>query len=232
VYSNPSLNLISRSFFLALHSFPRFPLNLASSMTTELSITGVLPSDLYTAAISRLSNFSETGESFSLGEQVYARAGTPLETVDVLGASAGQFLRVKALRRKSVRGGDEAEWLVPRLLASFSKELTRLRLGRFRSTSAPNRCEPHLERCSSGSSSSRWKMEAIPGRWSMRWGSGALLSSRAFHRGELSRVFETASRFSRLFNAAFVSGEERRLLRFHSCLRCVPPSHHSLTGFT
>lgn len=88
-------------------------------MTTELSITGVLPQDLYAAAISRLRNFSESGESFALDEEVFARAGPAVELADTLGASAGQFVRVKALRRSGRGGGAEAEWCVPEFLHSF-----------------------------------------------------------------------------------------------------------------
>ncbi|GAA5877266.1 hypothetical protein JCM8547_002621 [Rhodosporidiobolus lusitaniae] len=77
-------------------------------MTTELSITGVLPVELHSAAIERLTNYSQGGEAFALDEEVFARAGSSAEVVDALGTSAGQVVRVRALRRR----GREAEWTI------------------------------------------------------------------------------------------------------------------------
>ncbi|GAA6042923.1 hypothetical protein JCM8097_002776 [Rhodosporidiobolus ruineniae] len=80
-------------------------------MTTELSLSGVLPAALYSAVLERLSSFSEAGSSFALDEEVFARSGAAVDGADTLGNSAGQYLRVKALRLKS-EGGGTARWSI------------------------------------------------------------------------------------------------------------------------
>ncbi|BGP43751.1 hypothetical protein JCM10449v2_007797 [Rhodotorula kratochvilovae] len=81
-------------------------------MTTELSISGVLPSALYSSAVERLSSFCERGEAFIASEEVLARAAAPSSTADGPGAGdpagGAGVLRVKALRTRST--GDVAQW--------------------------------------------------------------------------------------------------------------------------
>ncbi|GAA5917973.1 hypothetical protein JCM6882_001070 [Rhodosporidiobolus microsporus] len=83
-------------------------------MTTELSISGSLPSTLHSAALSRLATFTSAGESFALSESAYGRAGAAIDSADLLRASAGSYVRVKALRtcRREGGGGDATEWSV------------------------------------------------------------------------------------------------------------------------
>ena len=80
-------------------------------MTTELSISGVLPRTLYSSALERLSGFAERGEAFIASEEVLAR-NTALGSADGpgagAGADAGGALRVKAVRTRST--GDAAQW--------------------------------------------------------------------------------------------------------------------------
>ncbi|BGP20458.1 hypothetical protein JCM10213_001533 [Rhodosporidiobolus nylandii] len=83
-------------------------------MTTELSISGVLPASLHASAVERLSSFSQTGEAFALDEEVFGRVGSDgagPTTADTLGAAAGQFVKVKALRLRSESGG-KARWSI------------------------------------------------------------------------------------------------------------------------
>ncbi|GAA6051558.1 hypothetical protein JCM3770_003469 [Rhodotorula araucariae] len=81
-------------------------------MTTELSISGVLPSALYPSAIERLSSLSERGEAFTASEEVFARTAAPTAAADgpvgADSAGGGGVLRVKALRKRST--GDAAQW--------------------------------------------------------------------------------------------------------------------------
>ncbi|GAA5833617.1 hypothetical protein JCM11251_003183 [Rhodosporidiobolus azoricus] len=79
-------------------------------MTTELSISGPLPSTLYAAALARLSTFTSSGESFGLSESVYGRAGATEGPADTLGSAAAQVVRVKALRLR--RPGGDADSVV------------------------------------------------------------------------------------------------------------------------
>ncbi|GAA5917975.1 hypothetical protein JCM6882_001072 [Rhodosporidiobolus microsporus] len=81
-------------------------------MTTELSISGSLPSTLHSAALSRLATFASAGEAFALSESAYGRAGAAVDSADLLGAAAGSYVRVKALRtrRRESGGGDATEW--------------------------------------------------------------------------------------------------------------------------
>ncbi|GAA5914345.1 hypothetical protein JCM8208_004444 [Rhodotorula glutinis] len=80
-------------------------------MTTELSISGVLPRTLYASAVERLSGFSERGEAFIASEEVVAR-NTAQASAEGAGAAAavdaGGALRVKAVRTRST--GDAAQW--------------------------------------------------------------------------------------------------------------------------
>jgi hypothetical protein len=41
--------------------------------TTQLSLLGVIPQDLYTALIERLSTQAELGEAYALSESMYSR---------------------------------------------------------------------------------------------------------------------------------------------------------------
>lgn len=75
-------------------------------MTTELHISGVLPSSLYGATIERLSSYCERGEAFTSNEEVFARSAG--ESNGSGNAGAGLQLRVKALRTRS--SGDAAQW--------------------------------------------------------------------------------------------------------------------------
>ncbi|TNY20326.1 hypothetical protein DMC30DRAFT_447175 [Rhodotorula diobovata] len=80
-------------------------------MTTELSISGVLPSALYSSALERLSSFCERGEAFIASEEVLARSTAgdgPGAGGAADAAAAGAVLRVKALRTRST--GDAATW--------------------------------------------------------------------------------------------------------------------------
>lgn len=65
-------------------------------MSTELVLTGLLPSALHVSLLSTLSQFCEKGEAFSLLEKVYKRSG----------AAAGDVrVRVRALTLRSEAGG-------------------------------------------------------------------------------------------------------------------------------
>ncbi|GJN94090.1 hypothetical protein Rhopal_007164-T1 [Rhodotorula paludigena] len=75
-------------------------------MTTELHISGVLPSSLYGATIERLSSYCERGEAFTSNEEVFARSAG--ESNGGGNAGAGLQLRVKALRTRS--SGDATQW--------------------------------------------------------------------------------------------------------------------------
>ncbi|GAA5853839.1 hypothetical protein JCM9279_001684 [Rhodotorula babjevae] len=80
-------------------------------MTTELSISGVLPRTLYPSAVERLSSFAERGEAFIASEEVLARNTAPggaERSGAVAAGDAGGALRVKAVRTRST--GDAAQW--------------------------------------------------------------------------------------------------------------------------
>ncbi|GAA5945252.1 hypothetical protein JCM3775_001898 [Rhodotorula graminis] len=80
-------------------------------MTTELTISGVLPRTLYASALERLSGFAERGEAFIASEEVFARntvSGSTDGPGSAAAADAGGVLRVKAVRTRST--GDAAQW--------------------------------------------------------------------------------------------------------------------------
>ena len=69
-------------------------------MSTELVLTGLLPSTLHASVLSTLSQFCEKGEAFSLLEKVYKRTG----------AAAGDVrVRVRALKLRSEAGSASTE---------------------------------------------------------------------------------------------------------------------------
>ncbi|BGP35643.1 hypothetical protein JCM10296v2_007484 [Rhodotorula toruloides] len=78
-------------------------------MTTELSISGVLPATLHPATTSRLSAFCDSADSFASREEVYERtaassSGAPAPDPD------SQRVRVKTLRTRSK--GERVEWTI------------------------------------------------------------------------------------------------------------------------
>ncbi|GAA6015999.1 hypothetical protein JCM10207_006833 [Rhodosporidiobolus poonsookiae] len=84
-------------------------------MTTELSISGVLPASLRSTAVERLTAHTESGEAFALDETVFNRPdGSDTGAGASAGAAAagGQVVRVRAMRTRSYKDGEAARWSV------------------------------------------------------------------------------------------------------------------------